>query len=257
MKKIKEANQKFEGERQKMREIFDMTEQAFSHTVFTPGNIDSSRNGFIPPEFNLNIVTDSRVNGLYQTACLAEKLGVSPEEFVENPGKHILNYIQKGIKEKGFDAVNKLEGKSGFMASYRALYNKGISFGGHGSVEKDIDLYGSSMMIMRGLDGFVMYDETREAVINNLSYETIVGEMAQTLMKNEQTYESAVHTIINNDNETNKEKLREGLKSAFIEGGNIEKKHLPLDVYDENGKLLPKPTYQNALDAKNKYKSNN
>ncbi len=252
---IRLASNRYEKERAHMQEIFDMTSNSFGHTILTPGNVDTIRNGAVPFEFSSQLITDSRVNGLYQAACMAEKLGVTPEEFIENPGKHILNYTQKKLKENGFSAVNNKKGNTGFLASYRALYEKGMLYNSDDTnLEKEMDFNGASMLIGRTIEGFCLYDETQAGAVNYMSYDMLLSDAVQGMIDEESAYIRSIYHFQNSEVEK-REELRDSLKMAFLDCGNIEKKHIPLFNYDEDGNKIQKLPYQDTLDAPDKYKA--
>ncbi|SEP83538.1 hypothetical protein SAMN02910369_00695 [Lachnospiraceae bacterium NE2001] len=256
IEKIREANNKYKTEHQKMKEIYDMAENLFPDSKLAPGNVDTMRNPSVPPEFSVRVTTNSRVDGLYQVACLCEKLGITPEQYMENPGQHMINYVQKAIKEKGFNASNKHEGKKDFLNSFRALMEKGASFNNQGSILKDIGIDDPTYFVGRCINGYALLEPDREKVIDLQRYEMLLTNQIANMVDLEQSYESCMNEVVVTSGLPPKTEAAfvEGLKTAFLEGGPIEKRHLPMILTDENGKEIPKPSYKDTLAKPNLYK---
>ena len=256
MKKIRKANAAYEAEHQKMTQIFEKTEELFPNTKLAPGNVDTIRNGDVPPEFSTKLTTESIVNGFYQLANMCENLGVSPEEFIDNPGKHIIDYVQKSSKEKGFGVSNKIPGKSGFMASYRALYEKGIKYSNKESLDKDMNFLGPDLVVDRCINAYALRESDVEKRNDMERYQSILQNQVTNIIGREEAYVKVLFEIHDNMESVPadlKQELKNGLKHAFVECGNIEKYHLPMDYLGSNGEPLEKPDYNKALRAKNKY----
>ncbi|SEP89447.1 hypothetical protein SAMN02910369_00792 [Lachnospiraceae bacterium NE2001] len=257
MNKIRLANAKYEEDHKKMTEIFDMTRQAYGDSIYAPGNVSTLRNNDVPPEFSTDILNESRVNGFYQIACICEKFDITPEQYLDNPAKYVIDYAQKTIQEKGFDSVNKAPGKTGFLYSYNALYQKGNQIRAGETLEKDIGMENPIMMVQRTMDGYLLQETNPEVRTNLERYKLLIVEQLENMIGIEDIREKCIINLDRHKGESRNKKvinqLNEGLKGAFLEGGNIEKWHLPIDYTDPDGRVLPKPTYKDILDRKDKY----
>ena len=198
MKKIRKANVAYEAEHQKMTHIFEKTEELFPNTKLAPGNVDTIRNGDVPPEFSTKLTTESIVNGFYQLTNMCENLGVSPEEFIDNPGKHIIDYVQKSSKEKGFGVSNKIPGKSGFMASYRALYEKGIKYSNKESLAKDMNFLGPDLVVDRCINAYALRESDVEKRNDMERYQSILQNQVTNIIGREEAYVKVLFEIHDN-----------------------------------------------------------
>ena len=229
----------------------------FGKDAGIPGNLDTMRTGVVPAEFAFDVVSDSRMNGLYLVGVAAKKMDKSFVEFAENPGKCILGYMKKNLSTNGFDSL--VPKGTNFFESMEVLYEKGESetkndnirtgaFGSHMSGDAFVE------RCIGGLYNLETDPEVRKAL---LRYQNKIGRIAESAVERETAYATSVYHILNPDSvvdDKTMDQFKEGMKMAFLEENGIQKKHLPLPLAGSLGLEKPKPeNYSDMLKEKNLY----
>ena len=252
--KIRVAKEAYENEHRKMEGLFQSVRENFGDIDVAPGNVYTVRNADVPPEFSLDTLNDSKLNGLYQAANACEKMGITPEEFLENPGKHLLEYVRKSTKNHSLEKYNK--GDS-FLSSYEKLYERSYStHDNKNRINNDIGLGDTNLYVNRVLDGIILMESDPEKRMELERYKMLIIDEATDTVNREDTYQSALADIVEGEEKgQDYNDLKDGLKEAFLEGGNIERRHLPVVQTDDLGGVIPKTSnYQELLSQKDKYK---
>ena len=222
-----------------------------------PDNLDTIRNKAIPAQFAYDMVTDSRMNGLYLVGVAAKSMGVSVMEYVENPGRTILQSIRDKMKPHGFDSVEQVG--MPFTEAVELLYEHGRS------VEKDDTLqtaaFGSVMSgesyVKRAIGGLYTLETDPETQKELLTYQKKIAQLADSAVAREMAYTTCIYRMMKPDtlaDQKSVNRLKEGLKMAFLEGTRIRKDHLPLTMTGADGVERERQTsYHDILKQKDLY----
>ncbi len=260
IEKIAAANEAYEKVHAQVQEIHEMIRKAFPGEVFVAGNVDTIRNTgdtAIPVEFSGDYLTDSKFNGLFQVGDYAKRLGVSIEEYLRNPGKCMYESFQKTIAQKGVEAFTK-EHKN-FMESFNEFIEQ-EDMGLSNNFMKATTGGEVGLAVGRGLQGVFLLETDPHRREEMMRYQQHVGQLVDVLINKEvnelKFYNDAftqVHFGKNMEADL-VERMKDGLKAAFLEGGPIKKKHLPYVHMDERGVRIPDPlNYQGLLEKKDQY----
>lgn len=256
IKQIKEAAEKYKVKHEQLKEVFGMVKTSFPDKTLAPGNVASIRNKALPPEFTLDYVTDSRVNGLYQLTSFCYKLDITVEQFMEAPAKYIMGYLDKRIKDKPFEKINKIPGKDSFVSSYEALISRGVDIDNDDvSVTNELADGDPSLIATRVLDGLSLVMQNHENVMELQRLKHHIREIYSNKVTLEEEYQRCANDILSNPNKDAEltRQMHNGLKQAFLEGSSIEKRHLPMPYTDSNGLEIARPSYSDSLKTKDLY----
>ena len=257
MEQIRKCNDSYNKEVQHMREIHQMVKDIYDEdNIFAPGNVDTVRNENIPPEFSTDYLTDSRMNGIFQLAETAESLGVTVEEYIHNPTKCIMDKIEDNIRKNGFNVLAKADGS--FLGSLNKLYSDGLDE--IRTYKFYLGLGGTpDMIVSRTMDSIIYLDDKNKHMYNE-QYKLILSMYIEEAMRREVAYISSIPYLLDSSDDLigGKEReaeLREGLKRAFLDGGAIEKKHLPMPLTTDDGLVVENiANYDKMLKIPERYK---
>ena len=255
--KIDAANKEMKKHTEQMREIYRMVKEAFPADLYAPSNLDTIRNGAVPIEFSFDFTTNSRVNGIFQAAELAERMKVDVRDMMKNSSRHIMNYYDKYIEEKGFDSIANKE--TSFLGAFTRLCAAGedeaksSTFAGKSYAEAP------SVIVARAMDGFIMIGDDREQVLKAEEYRQTLVNHVKSAVDRESAYIQGLYVLTNADKkdlgEEKAKEVDERLKSAFLRGGPIRKSDLAMPLTLNNGMEVGNPnTYAGRLSERNRYK---
>ncbi|MBP5331818.1 MAG: hypothetical protein J6Y89_08215, partial [Lachnospiraceae bacterium] len=255
MAEIETATAAYEVEHRHVEEIQEMIRRSFPDDLFAPGNVDTIRNEEIPPEFSTDMVTDMKFNGIFQVAEYSKRCGVSVQDFLANPGKSIMDHYKRSAVEKGLDS--KTKDHKNFMESFNYLIN---------AEEADMSLaymnevVGGRVPISmdRALQPVILLETDPGRRAEQFRYLDRIKPLGEAYAANEEIalrFVNNVYTMYgSNIGKENFDRLVNGLKSAFLEGSPIQKRHLGLPVVDENGIGREDAfNYDNVLNQKDRY----
>ena len=253
---IRQAKEKYDIKHNQMRELFKLTKESFPDQTLAPGNVATIRNGAIPAEFSLDYVTDSRVNGLYQLTCFCEKMGITVEQFMDSPAKYTMDYLDKTVAEKAFPKIAQMEGKESFLSSYEALIRRGKNIEDDVvNVEKELVGGDAGFILDRVMDGMSYVMQNQDNILNIQRIKLHTRELVANRVILEDQAQRCLNDVLSNPEKDPAltEMAMTGLKQAFLEGGNIDKKHLPMPYTDSYGIEIPRTSYSSTLNEKNQY----
>lgn len=261
IEKIRQAKEKYATEHRKMVGLFQNVRENFGNIKVAPGNVSTLRNQGVPPEFSMDVINDSKLNGLYQVTCACEIMGITIEDFIENPGAHMMDFVQRKLSE---DTLDQYNAGDNFLASYASLYNRGKELSmnpdpfGKKITNSSLDLF-----VDRVMESMMMLEEDPVKRQELAQYKTLLSEELTNMTEREAAYQGAIYNVEENPNRAEPEDLeaaqeapRTGLKEAFLEGGKIEKRHFPQGDMDILGRPIEKKgSYLEKLKGKNLYNS--
>lgn len=94
---LQELKNEYEKQLQNVREMYRIIKTEFNPTPDKiPGNVQNFRENFVPAEFKNDICTNATFNGMYNTYSIVKRLGITAEEFLQNPQE----YIEKNFNEE-------------------------------------------------------------------------------------------------------------------------------------------------------------
>ncbi len=256
--KIKQANDEYNIERDHMREIHQMVNEAFPDRSQAPGNVDSIREKDFPAEFAVDVVTNSRINGLFQLGEAAKKAGVPIDQYIDNPGKCIDKWFRKAIKEKGFDSLTKPE--DSFLLAFSKLNKAGrnetLPTGFFFTAVDGAPGYA----ISRPLDAIYCLDTNVLNRLDQQRYEVILSDMYESMLKRESMAIEGFHYFTATPKEylgENYDIFRNNMKIAFLQDTKIQKSDLPMQLFNEDGVGVGKlnTNYDTFLSSEDRYDS--
>ena len=259
IKKIEAANKDYKKHMDQMKEIYRMVKEAFPDENYAPGNIDNIRNEKIPAELSVQFVTNSRVNGIFQSAEMAMRMGVDFKDFIKNSSKHVIAYYEKDIKNRGFDAITKDE--NSFLGSYNKLYEAGDKEVHHSSFIMNSSGGSPDACVGRAMDGFTMLEGDKNKLLEYSRYKSALIKDTKELMEREANYIKGLYVLTNATPEAlggdkKAKEVKDKLKNAFLRGGKLTKYDLAMPQTMDNGMLLGSTfSYDGALSSKNRYNS--
>ena len=255
--RIREARNAYQEAYEKESLVFQTVKEAFGPDAGIPDNMDTVREPLVPPEFSLDPVTDSRMNGLFLVGTTARKLGVSLKDYVSNPGKVIMHDIKTKLKANGFSSM--VPKGTNFVDSINMLYDKGAD------EAHDQKIYGKvfgnglspDLYLTRAMGGFITLESDPAKKKDLFAYQRKIGMLAEAAVTREIAYSTCIYSMLNpngNAGEKDIERLKEGLKQAYLEGTGIRKDHLPLAYTAEDGVEKERPAkYEDVLSQKDQY----
>lgn len=87
---LKTLREEYEKQLQNMREMYRLVKTELNPTPETiPGNVQNYREDFVPAEFKNDICVNATVNGMYNAYSIVKSMGISAEEFLQNPQPYI------------------------------------------------------------------------------------------------------------------------------------------------------------------------
>ena len=87
---LKELKDEYEKQLQNLREMYAIIKTELNPTPDKiPGNVQNYREDFVPAEFKNDISTNATFNGMYNTYSIVKSMGITPEEFLNDPQSYI------------------------------------------------------------------------------------------------------------------------------------------------------------------------
>ena len=249
--RIREANAEYNVQYDNVKFVQNMIKKMFPNLPSVPPNVDSNRNGNIPVEFMMDPNAESVMNSLYLLGNYCKKAGISIEEMLDNPIKETEKAVAGMVSRNGFNA------KCSQFRNVAQAFNFYADYPLDGTPVTDIFGVNSSYFgAIRPLEGIVHLEGDRN-LRNDLNRQLILtGELVESIGYEEQELTETIKKF-NRENqygEAANRRFREGIKSALLSGGKLEKKYLPMVEYDDFGAEKPDAVnYASELDAKGKY----
>ena len=266
IKKIEAANKDYKKHMDQMKEIYRMVKEAFPDETYAPGNIDNIRNEKIPAELSVQFVTNSRVNGIFQSAEMAMRMGVDFKDFVKNSSKYVTAHYEKEIKERGFDSIIKDE--DSFLGAFNKLYEAGDKEVHHSSFIMNSAGGSPDTCVGRAMDGFTLLESDKNRLLEYSHYKNALIKSTHALMDSEANYIKSLYVLTNATPEElgGKDKakeVKERLKASFLRGGKLTKYDIDVpqttnsgilvgSTFGYNGTLSSKDRYKNIINSYNK-----
>ena len=253
--KIDDANTAYEIELNAMQDIFDFVKEKFGQRNMVPLNLDTLRNPDIPPEFSLDHHTDSIVNGIYVLAEHCDNIGVSLEDYLNDPLGVETKYCDEGIKANSFD--NFTNDKMTFAESMQKAFELS---------EKEIsnpsfitNMYGASLGNAVGRP----YDTVALLTNDSSKLEQLYRQKSNLLKPMDKKMTEEIDFICSLYHASDrwdrlgadvKTSMMNGFKTAFLSGGPLKREHINAIVMDKKATVLKDgSTYKDALQVRNKY----
>ena len=255
--RIREARNAYQEAYEKESLVFQTVKEAFGPDAGIPDNMDTVREPLVPPEFSLDPTTDSRMNGLFLVGTAAKKMGASLKDYVTNPGKVIMHDIKTKLKANGFSSM--VPKGTNFVDSINILYDKGAD------EAHDQKIYGKvfgnglspDLYLTRAMGGLITLETDPAKKKDLFAYQRKIGMLADAAATREVAYSTCIYRMLNaevNTDEKDLNRLKEGLKRAYLEGTGIRKDHLPLAYTGEDGVEKERPAkYEDILSQKDQY----
>ncbi len=239
------------------KQVFDAIKSAFGEDALNiPGNVSSLRESRVPADFSRDVVTDSRMNGLYMVGAAAKLLGVSVTTLLKNPGKTIMSHIKDAIENHGVKSMVRDE--DNFLSCFQKLYDAGKSENIMSDFNKKaLGGVSGSFFVNRVLDGIYRLETDPDRKKEIMAYQRKLCQYADAAMERERNCILSVYTAYDPSapvtNELRKE-MNGRMKQAFLESRSITKRNLPVAYTDENGVDKDRPrTYGEVLATKGLY----
>ena len=254
MDEIRTANETYKQEYKKISDLHVFIKELFPNPTVVPPNIDSGRNHLIPVEFTSDVYTDSIMNSIYLLANQCRKTGVKVEDYLKNPVTATEKSVENMIGKNGFDA------KCASFKNVSEAFNHYADMADTDVVYKEIfSDYRTFYGVTRPLESLYHLEANKE-LRNDLTRQSLlVNDLAEMRGEQEVTAAGVISKFIKDGDSMGEEanrRFREGIKTALISGGKLEKKYLPIiDTY-ENGVEKPDTVnYEEALAVPNGYRS--
>ena len=263
---LEQLNRNYEELHQKYTQLYDYIKEHFKDLHYIPGNVESSRNSGIPPEFAADIKTSSILNSAYLLANHLKLSGLSFDEFMANPVKGNEKVLQNCIEKFGFDSVTSQ------YATVAEFFNAcTIPINELGKFEVNADK--NTLLIYRsnGAGAGTSFERTLELVTLSIADPLKRDEFMQQnrimtyyfQMKTEQDVSNlsvfADYYTGNNASYLGRkayERIEQGIKCALLEGGPIQKKHMSVIHSDADGVAVEDSlNYEEVLRQPNRYEA--
>ena len=236
IEKIDEANNLYEAEHDKMRDIFKTVKNGIGGKEIVAGNLDTIRTKEVPVEFSYDYQTDSVVNGFYVIAETCKRMNVSVEDYLNNPVKVTAEYINNKTRENNIES--KVRSSKTFAESFNALYKAGEEEILNPSFLKNVTGGSIGTTIGRPLDVLCLLDSDSQKLIDLQSKKFDLTERISNKLDNEQNLTESVYRLSNmSDSFMRSEEyssFMEGLKDAFLSNDKIRRVYIGA-IY-KNGK---------------------
>ena len=256
MQGIREADDLYLAAYEAEKEVFDHIKNSFAADTWVPKNMTLTGEKKVPPAFILDPVTDSRMNALWQVGMTAKRLGVSAEEFIQNPGRHLMQDLQTKLAENGLSSMT--EPGDDFITSVEKLYSRGreLSQGG-GLKGKVLGGLSGEEYVEKAIGNLLLMEEDPERRKGLAAYTKKLGQAVDAAVERENAACICLYQMVGSGSRVDRKSglaLWEGLKSAFLSGGAIGKEHLPISYTNNEGLEEARPVkYQELLARKNAY----
>lgn len=157
--KLKQLRENYAQSIENMKEIFALTKKLFNPTPENMvGNLNNHRHSYVPYDLVDDIATNSTVSSLYNIYAITKKVGCTPEEFVDDPLKYLLQFRE--VLKNNLNIDKKSQGKSIAQTLSLTITT---------NVEKDPDSAYPAYSLPRVIEGLVIR-ETDPEIKGKLHY---------------------------------------------------------------------------------------
>ncbi len=256
IEKIDEANELYEAELEKMRDIFAIVKKGIKGKEIVAGNLDTIRTKDVPAEFSYDYQVDSVVNGLYVIAETCARMNVSVEDYLNNPVIVVEKHIQTQLAKNRFES--KIASSKTFAESFNALYKAGEDEIMNPSFMKNITGGSIGTTIGRPLDVICFLEDDPEKLIDLESKKFALTERVANHLDNEQNYLESVYRLSNLSDgfmlTKEYQTFINGLKDGYLSEDMLDRRYVR--VFYKNGKaeaLNEDDYYSSSLKTENLY----
>ncbi|MCR5113318.1 MAG: hypothetical protein K6A63_05210 [Acholeplasmatales bacterium] len=165
-----ELNKAYKEEDKHLEELREITVKYFGDNKFSNTNVDVTRTSTVPFKYRKDIITNGRMNGLAYWYAIIEESGMTPEEFMENPGK---NFYEISKRKANIDENTLLKNdvKAEVNAGEMSLFDKYRKMLNYNDFADELKMKGDICdNMVRGMDFLISTDE-EHFVENNIAYE--------------------------------------------------------------------------------------
>ena len=254
IEEIRTANEEYKMQYKNIQDLHAIIKELFPNPPVVPPNIESGRNHLIPVEFTSDVNTDSIMNSIYLLANQCIKTGVSVQDYLKNPVTATEKSVENMIEKNGFDA------KCASFKNVSEAFNHYADMMDSSYCIKEIFsdprvFYG----VIRPIESLYHLEDNKELRDDLTRQSLIISDLAEMRGEQETALAGTISKFIKDGDSMGEEankRFREGIKTALISGGKLEKKYLPvIDTYDNGVEKPDTVNYEEALAVPNGYRS--